>query len=89
MHGYSVHKNSVFKRAEMRKNITLSAEEELIRKVRDKAKREKTTLNANFRLWLRQYLNRNTKTTDYQVFMDSLEYAKPGRRFSRDELNER
>jgi hypothetical protein len=73
----------------MRKNITLSADEELIRKVRDKAKREKTTLNANFRLWLRQYLNRNTKTSDYQAFMESLAYAKAGRRFSRDELNER
>jgi hypothetical protein len=73
----------------MRKNITLSADEELIRKVRDKARRENTTLNSNFRLWLRQYLNRNTKTTDYQAFMDSLGYAKPGRKFSRDELNER
>jgi hypothetical protein len=73
----------------MRKNITLSADEELIRKVRDKAKREHTTLNANFRLWLRRYLNRNTKTSDYQAFMDSLAYAKPGCKFSRDELNER
>jgi len=89
MHDNSVHRYGVHRKASMRKNITLSAEEELIRKVRDKAKREKTTLNANFRLWLRQYLNRNTKTTDYQVFMDSLEYARPGRRFSRDELNER
>jgi hypothetical protein len=73
----------------LRKNITLSADEELIRKVREKSKREKTTLNANFRLWLRQYLNKGTKTTDYLAFMDSLAYAKPGRRFSRDELNER
>lgn len=73
----------------MRKNITLSADEELIRKVRDKAKREHTTLNSTFRRWLRQYLNRNSKTTDYQAFMESLGYAKPGRTFSRDELNER
>ncbi len=73
----------------MRKNITLSADEELIRKVRDKAKREHTTLNATFRFWLRQYVNRNTKTADYQAFMDSLGYAKPGRKFSREEMNER
>ena len=89
MHENSVHGDSVFRRARMHKNITLSADEELIRKVRDKAKREKTTLNANFRVWLRQYLNRNTKTADYQAFMDSLAYVKPGRKFSRDELNER
>lgn len=89
MHDNSVHGNSVIGRAKMRKNITLSADEDLIRKVRDKANRERTTLNANFRLWLRQYLNRNTKTTDYQAFMDTLAYAKPGRKFSREEMNER
>lgn len=73
----------------MLKNITLSADEELIRKARDKAKGERTTLNATFRRWLRQYVNKNTRTADYQAFMDSLNYAKPGRKFSREELNER
>ena len=73
----------------MLKNITLSADEELIRKAREKAKGEHTTLNATFRRWLRQYVNKNTKTTDYQAFMDSLNYAKPGRKFSREEMNER
>ncbi len=73
----------------MLKNVTLSADEELIRQAREKAKREHTTLNASFRQWLRQYVYRNTKTTDYNGFMDSLSYAKPGRKFSRDELNER
>jgi hypothetical protein len=73
----------------MLKNITLSADEELIRKAREKAKSERTTLNATFRRWLRQYVNKNTRTTDYQAFMDSLNYARPGRKFSREELNER
>ncbi len=73
----------------MLKNITLSADEELIRKARQKAKGEHTTLNATFRRWLRQYINKNTRTTDYQAFMDSLNYARPGRKFSREELNER
>jgi hypothetical protein len=73
----------------MLKNITLSAEEELIEKARDRARREKTTLNATFRQWLRQYVSRTTKTADYSSFMESLSYAKPGRTFSRDELNER
>jgi len=73
----------------MLKNITLSADEELIRKARKKAQGEHTTLNATFRRWLRQYANKNTRTTDYQAFMDSLNYARPGRKFSREELNER
>jgi hypothetical protein len=73
----------------MVKNITLSAEEELIRKARDKARRERTTLNATFRQWLRAYVSRSAKTSDYASFMDSLGYARPGRKFSRDELNER
>ena len=73
----------------MLKNITLSADEELIRKAREKAQGEHTTLNSTFRRWLRQYANKNTRTTDYQAFMDSLNYARPGRKFSREELNER
>jgi hypothetical protein len=73
----------------MLKNITLSADKELIKKAREKARREHTTLNATFRQWLRQYVNKNTKTTDYHAFMDSLDYASPGKKFSRDELNER
>jgi hypothetical protein len=73
----------------MLKNITLSAEEGLIEKARDKARRERTTLNAKFRQWLHQYVSRGTRTADYGPFMDSLSYARPGKKFSRDELNER
>ena len=73
----------------MLKNITLSAEEDLIRKAREKAIQEHTTLNANFRSWLRQYVNRNTNPNDFRVFMESLDYARPGRKFSRAELHER
>ena len=73
----------------MLKNITLSAEEELIRKAREKANKEHTTLNATFRQWLKQYINRNTKTIDFNTFMEQLNYADPGRHFSREELNER
>lgn len=73
----------------MLKNITLSAEEGLIEKARDKARRQRTTLNATFRQWLRQYVSHGSKAADYGPFMDSLNYARPGKKFSRDELNER
>ena len=73
----------------MLKNITLSAEEQLILKARKKAQQEHTTLNANFRQWLKQYVMHSARTTDYIQFMNSLNYATPGKKFSRDELNER
>ncbi len=37
------------------KNITLSAEEDLIERARLRAAKQKTTLNAAFRDWLRRY----------------------------------
>ena len=89
MHEYSAHYYRVNGVRTMLKNITLSAEEELIRRAREKAKREHSTLNANFRRWLRQYVNRNNKPDDVRALMESLKYARPGRKFSRDELNER
>jgi hypothetical protein len=73
----------------MLKNITLSAEEELIRKARDKARKERTTLNARFREWLKRYVSADRHITDFEALMESLSYANSGRSFTRDELNER
>ncbi len=73
----------------MLKTITLSAEEELIRKARDKANRERTTLNAKFRQWLKQYVSADFRLNDYDLLMKSFNYAKPGKSLSRDEMNER
>ncbi len=73
----------------MLKNITLSAETNLIVKARKKAQREHTTLNAQFRQWLNRYVSRDLKASDYENLMDSLSYANPGQQFTRDEMNER
>ena len=73
----------------MLKNITLSAEEKLIKKARTKANREGTTLNASFRQWLKQFVNSSLKTDDYDQLMNSLNYVKAGKKFSREEMNER
>lgn len=73
----------------MLKNITLSADENLIRKAREKARKEKTTLNANFRQWLRQYIGKNISSSNFNNLMKQLEYANAGKKFSRDQLNER
>ncbi len=71
------------------KNITLSADEQLIRKARQRASRQGTTLNAEFRKWLKWYTNENKRTLDFMELMSELSYVEPGRRYRRDELNER
>ncbi len=73
----------------MLKNITLSAEGSLIKKAREKAQKEHTTLNASFRQWLKQFANYSVKSDDYNQIMESLKYVKPGGKFTRDEMNER
>ena len=71
------------------KNITLSGDKALIKKAREKARQENTTLNAAFREWLTRYVGQNGGEEEYRSLMQRLSYATPGRRFSRDELNER
>ena len=73
----------------MLKNITLSADEQLIRKAREKSQREHSTLNDNFRKWLKQYITSDLANFNYDDFMNSLNYVNPGKTFNRDELNER
>jgi hypothetical protein len=64
------------------RNVTLSAEEELIDRARLVARQRHTTLNEAFREWLKQFASSNS---DVEAF-DSL---MKGRHFTRDELNER
>jgi hypothetical protein len=73
----------------MKKNITLSAEDDLIRRAREKATLEKKSLNTVFREWLSRYVGRESSTNRYEDLMKRLSYAIPGRRFSREEMNER
>ena len=73
----------------MLKNITLSANDNLIRKARERATTENTTLNAEFRLWLEKYVDRPHASEDYSYLMAGLRYVVPGKNFTRDELNER
>lgn len=73
----------------MIKKITFSADKTLIDRAREKARREQSTLNAEFRKWLKQYARPESQIADYQVLMESLSYVKPGKSFVRDEMNER
>lgn len=73
----------------MIKNITLSADEKLIEEARAKADQQKRSLNALFRDWLEQYVGRANAAESYDALMTRLSYVKPGRVFTREELNER
>ena len=73
------------------KNITLSADEGLIEAARRRAAEERTTLNAQFRLWLADYVGRGRRPDS---FMDTIEYLRKNygarvRKFTREEMNER
>lgn len=73
----------------MLKNITLSADEELIEHARQRAIAKNTTLNAEFRRWLEQYVEAPQDSDDFEDLMAQLSYARPGKVFTRDEFNER
>lgn len=71
------------------KNITMSADEDLIARAREKASRQGTTLNSQFRVWLRAYIDQEQASREYRELMRDLAYARPGRRFTREEMNAR
>ena len=73
------------------KNITLSADEQLIEAARQRARDEKTTLNEQFRRWLNDYVGRKQQADAALATIKALQakYSTGGRSFSRDEMNER
>lgn len=73
----------------MLKNITFSAEEEMILRARQRAAAENTTLNEEFRRWLEKYVEHPESADAFVELMDHFAYVRPGRSFSRDEMNER
>ena len=75
----------------MLRNITLTADEQLIARAREKAGASHTTLNAEFRKWLAAYAaTQDTAAVGrFREVMKQLGTADAGRSFTRDEMNER
>jgi hypothetical protein len=72
------------------RNITLSAEEELIDRARKKADARKTTLNNEFRVWLAKYGEEAPLTVeDIDRILEPFSGVFDGHRFNREELNDR
>lgn len=75
----------------MLRNITLSADELLIARARDKAATAQTTLNVEFRNWLAAYAGAQNDAAVERLreVMKQLAHVDAGRRFTRAEMNER
>ena len=73
----------------MIRNVTLSADDSLIERARDRARSEHTSLNALFRTWLERYVGQARPGDDYARVMESLSHVQSGGPFTRDEMNER
>ena len=72
------------------RNITLSADAGVIDAARQRAASENTTLNAEFRSWLEGYARRHRAARAMSAVRELQgRYSTGGRKFSRDELNER
>jgi chromosomal replication initiation ATPase DnaA len=72
------------------KNITFAADEHLIAAAREQAEADGSTLNEQFRLWLAQYAARRRAAHAMEVVQRvSKRVDLGGRKFTRDELNER
>jgi predicted transcriptional regulator len=71
------------------RNITFSAEEELIDRASIVASERHTTLNEAFREWLEQFTSRRDDVEAFDDLMGRLKLVHAGRHFTRDEMNER
>lgn len=71
------------------KNVTLSADEDLIKQAHLVARARHTTLNAAFREWLVQFNAQAGNSKELDAAMRRLRHVNAGRRFTRDEMNER
>jgi hypothetical protein len=71
------------------RNITLSADEDVIEKARSIAKAQRRTLNDAFREWLSQFTASDGDAQGFDALMGRLKHVDAGGPFTRDELNER
>jgi hypothetical protein len=74
----------------MTKNITFTADAQLIELAREVARKENTTLNEQFRIWLEQY-SRRQKVMQLDDLLADLKgkTSSRGKKFTREQMNER
>lgn len=72
------------------KNITLSADEKLIEEARKQAVASGKTLNQEFREWLQiKTTSPQKRVADFRTLLKQTSYVRVGRKFTREEMNQR
>lgn len=73
------------------RSITLTADDGLLRAAEERARAENTTLDEAFREWLAEYAERHKRSDAAMAVIEDLrKYVRSGgRKFTRDEMNER
>ncbi|XDD52263.1 antitoxin [Leptospira sp. WS92.C1] len=71
------------------KNITFRTDDRLLEKARLRASREKKSLADVFNEFLKNYSNSIKDASEYETLLNQFSYVKVGRRFTREEMNER
>jgi hypothetical protein len=73
----------------VKQNITFNADKSDIELAREEAQSQNTTLHELFRDWLKGIAGRKRRAQEYRVLMDELRHVNAGRKFTREEMNER
>ena len=70
----------------MQTNVTVSAEDTLIERAKERARKENKTLEGLFNEWLHQYIDNLdiNPAKEFEDFMDRVKYTNPGRTFARE-----
>ena len=71
------------------KNVTFRIQEDMLRKVREKAGKERRSLNNLIDQWLRSYSATQDETFDVRKYLARIKGVKIGHKFTREEMNDR
>jgi Arc/MetJ-type ribon-helix-helix transcriptional regulator len=69
--------------------LTFNADRADVALVRGLARSRKITLNELLREWLHEMAERQTRAQEIRALIDDLRYVDAGRKFSREEMNQR
>ena len=71
------------------KNVTFRIQEDSLNKAREKATKEKRSLNKLINQWIKNYTVTKDETFDVRKYLGRIKGVKIGRKFTREEMNER
>lgn len=71
------------------KNVTFRIQEDMLRKAREKAGKERKSLNNLINQWLKNYSATQDEAFDVHKYLERVRGVKIGRKFTREEMNER